>query len=170
VIAKFTSEDLQRAHDDWGCSCGPAAFAFACGLTLEEAHKHFPSFRGWTNTKMMKAALQDAKIRWAEMPYAEKPMMFNTAIASIVRVEFTGPWTGTQWACHHSHWIATFVGRERCIGDHLVYDVNNSARDGVCELKVWEDETLTELLKVHKRSTGYQPTNIIGITPREVAA
>lgn len=147
--ALFTQEDLERANSLWGCSCGPAAFAFACGLTLEQAHGHFPAFRGWTNTKMMRAALVSLRRTFAEHGLVNEASMFNECPA-IVRIEFIGPWTGTKWAAHHSHWIATFIGAPH------VYDING----GVCEFNLWRDNVLVELLKAHWRSTGWRPTNI----------
>lgn len=163
MIAKFTAEDLARANSEWGCSCGPAAFAFACGLTLDEARKFFPDFRGWCNTKMMRNALG---MIGREGAHAKLPDMFGPE-PRIVRIEFTGPWTGTQWAAHHSHWIATIVGPQARIGDRLVYDVNNDKWDGVLEAQFWKTETIPELLKRHKRATGWRPTNVFLVTPRK---
>lgn len=153
--ALFTQEDLERANSLWGCSCGPAAFAFACGLTLDAAREYFPHFRGWTNTKMMRNALG---LIGREGPHAKLPDLFGCE-PRIVRIEFTGPWTGTQWAAHHSHWVATFVGRGNDgwrEGDRIVYDVNGQTR----AFSSWEIDVLPRLLNAHKRSTGWRPTNI----------
>lgn len=156
MIARFTSEDLARANSEWGCSCGPASFAFAGGLTLDEARKYFPDFRGWCNTKMMKAALRAQRLPWAQHEFGciDTNNMFN-ACPAIVRIEFTGPWTGTQWAAHHSHWLATF--RRKDYDGRMVYDVNS----GVIDMTTWEQEWLPQLLARHKRATGWRPTNIM---------
>lgn len=36
-MIRFTAADLERAHAEWSCSCGPAALAAICGLTLDDA-------------------------------------------------------------------------------------------------------------------------------------
>ena len=57
MIVNFTHDDINRAHTEWACFCGPAAFAVVCNLTLDETREHFPGFRGWTNPTMMHTAL-----------------------------------------------------------------------------------------------------------------
>lgn len=161
MIARFTQEDLAKANAEWGCSCGPASFAFACGLTLEEARKHFPGFRGWTNTKMMRHALATVLLK-APGSIVRQPEMADLfgPEPRIVRIEFTGPWTGTQWAAHHSHWIATFRGKD--YDGRMVYDVNS----GMIEMTTWEQEWLPQLLKAHKRSAGWRATNVLLVQAR----
>jgi hypothetical protein len=160
--AMFTTEDLQRANAEWGCSCGPAAFAFACGLTLDEARACFPGFRGWTNTNMMKGALRQVLRDAPNAIWHPDAADMLGQEPRIARIEFTGPWTGTQWAAHHSHWLATWRGKN--YDGRMVYDVNC----GAIEMTTWEQEWLPQLLANHKRATGWKPTNVFLVPPGQL--
>jgi hypothetical protein len=36
-MTRFTAADVERAHAEWRCSCGPAALAAICDLTRHPA-------------------------------------------------------------------------------------------------------------------------------------
>ena len=40
---RFTLSDAERAYDDWGCNCGPAALAAICGMTLVPVYTNAPA-------------------------------------------------------------------------------------------------------------------------------
>lgn len=169
MVPKFTPEDLARANALWGCNCGPASFAVASGLTLDEARKCFPDFSGWCNTTMMRTAVQalyanpaNARESWRSCGnddlFGKEPR--------IVRIEFTGPWTGTQWAVHRSHWVATWREAHCGIESEFVYDVNG----GMQRRQHWEYSTLPLLIAQHKHARGWKATNYFIVAAPEVRA
>lgn len=52
---RFNAADVQAAHRDWGCNCGPSAIAAALGMTLGELRPHIHDFeaKGYTNPTLM---------------------------------------------------------------------------------------------------------------------
>ena len=55
VAPRFTLEDAERAGDEWGLNCGPAAIAAMNGLTLEELRPHLGDFeqKRYTNRHLV---------------------------------------------------------------------------------------------------------------------
>lgn len=127
-MIRFALQDLEHAAATWRCSCGPASLAAICGLTLEEARRHFPGFRGWTNVTAMREALKSARRRFSiAHPHrvASGPSWPRYGLA---RIQFEGPWTqpgaNPRWAYKHTHW----VGVEHRIGEvevTVIWDVNH---------------------------------------------
>jgi hypothetical protein len=129
---RFTQADAERAHDEWGCNCGPAALAAALGLTLREAGHYIPDFekKGYTSPTMMADALRALGVRWQDRRGNEfSPMPDCFPVAGLVRIQWGGPWTAeganARWAYGHTHWIATTrTAPDRC----YVFDVNGGLR------------------------------------------
>lgn len=146
---RFTEADADRAYDDWGCNCGPTAFAAIAGLTLEETRRAFPNFPGYTNPSMMLDALGRAGIRH----FARDSLAFP--IHGVARIQFEGPWTdrkvnNKRWAYRYTHW----VGARRVRSDITVFDVNALDRGGWLPFETWSSEILPGLIANHKRATG----------------
>src|ERR1700733_3262170 len=82
----FTPDDVLRAHDAWGCSCGPAALAACLGVDLDAVRRLVaPEFeqRRYMNTTMMLAALARAGCRSWQTPLAMDAANFVHSVARI---------------------------------------------------------------------------------------
>jgi hypothetical protein len=158
----FTKSELDQAIKEWGCNCGPAALAFAAQTSLDRARRAIPGFnlKGFTNPSMMQTGL-----RTLGVPFERAPSLNPADLAfdglSLVRVQFTGPWTKpgapVRAAYQHTHWIATWM---RQVGEQqlpFAFDVNS----GFTPFRNWHDETLPLLVKNHpRRDGGWRPTHI----------
>lgn len=164
----FTSADVDRANADWLCTCGPAALAAICGLTLDEAKPLFmPAFPGYTTPTRMLAALRRSGRKWSS---AGVPRESKTTwpLYGIARIQWHGPWTtrgaDARWAYTHTHWVGVSQG-EGSRGQHLVdvWDVNCVGEcpavnlldnDGWIPLQFWDADIVPMLTKDIKRASG----------------
>lgn len=131
---KFSSDDVNRAYDEWSCNCGPAALAVVLGITLEAARDLIPDFtkRKYTSPTMMKDALAEFGAAYREAGKSRKvPATFCPDILphhGLVRVQWTGPWTAPdsnpKWAYRVTHWFATFMLQSECPEHLVIFDVN----------------------------------------------
>lgn len=166
---KFEREDLLKANEDWGCNCGPASLSFALQKTLDEIkpamqHVGFIEKRH-TNPTMMANALRYLGVIWSTVKVpvrnAEGGMdiepLFNGDRISLVRIQWTGPWTKPgalqKWAYRQTHWVATW--QERSVP--LVFDCNA----GIRGLDGWEMDIVPMLTSQYSRADGgWFPTHI----------
>jgi hypothetical protein len=164
-MIRFTFDDLERAHAEWRCNCGPAAFAAICGLTLNEARNHFPEFHGWTNPTTMLDALMSAGMVWRiwKPTYDGHGIMWPRY--GLARIQWEGPWTtaiGTnpRWAYRHTHWVGagpTYGGDGKPNYDDVcIWDINQmSERDrGWAPLQWWTRKTAPDITSSISRATG----------------
>ena len=166
-MTRFTLADLDRANADWQCSCGPAALAAICGMTLDEVKPHFqPAFPGWTTpTRMLEALRRSGRI-WRQRAIRDvatgNPPWPRHGLA---RIQWEGPWTqpgaSPRWAYTHTHWVGagplyTAEG-EPIAGETCVWDVNQLggvAMDGWAPLAWWAARTAPRLTRDIPRATG----------------
>lgn len=158
----FTEDQAHAAFEEWGCNCGPAALAFACGVGLDEVRRAIPGFeeKRYTSPTMMKAALANlgrefdvVKTELRELPGSA----FGYDRPSLVRVQWTGPWTSPgangRWAYQHTHWIATW----RHLRLPSVFDVNG----GVMSQDRWNRKIVPLITgSISRADGGYFPTHI----------
>jgi len=120
----ISQQDGQRAFDEWGCNCGPAALAAIMGLTLDQVRPHVGDFerKGYTNPTLMFAALDSVGAKWTKLqgPRCDWP------IYGLARIQWEGPWTRPgvpiRARYRHTHWIA--VQHPRHSPDVGIFDVN----------------------------------------------
>jgi hypothetical protein len=104
----FTASDVEKACDEWGCNCGPAAVAAVLGLTLEQLRPHLGDFerKRYTNPTLMWAILKSAGAAW-RIIRPEQTMRLG-----LLRVQWEGPWSRpgvpARVSYRHTHWIARF--------------------------------------------------------------
>jgi len=55
ILPRFTEADANRAWEEWGANCGPAALAVVAGLSLDEVRPYLVDFeqKGYTNPTLM---------------------------------------------------------------------------------------------------------------------
>lgn len=159
----FTQEDAQRAYEEWGCNCGPAALAFALQTTLYAVRHAIPKFdeRRYTSPTMMRQALQNLgrSFTAARGPFHGERFqrgldaMFAGPM-KLVRIQWTGPWTGKvqKWAARQTHWIAAWYAQTS-----QVFDVNG----GIRTFQSWQAQIVPAIVAEIKRADGgWYPANI----------
>lgn len=140
----FSSDDLDSAHAEWGCNCGPAALAACLGATPSFVRSHLGDFeaRRYMNAAMMSAAVTSGGFRkWDASGSPEH---------GLIRVQWGGPWIvggkPARWASMATHWIAS-----KLMPSGLwVFDVNG----GWQLLSEWERETAPKIINSLKRADG----------------
>lgn len=163
----FSQEDSEIAYKEWGANCGPNALAFALQIPLADVRGKIPDFeaRRYTSPTMMKSGIANLGRKFEVMPLVatdgESNAMFPRDGISLVRVQWTGPWTAPdanpKWAYRQTHWIATY----RLIGllpsEYTVFDVNG----GIRSFNSWCKEIAPALAASIKRADGkWFPTHV----------
>lgn len=160
---RFDPADAQRAFDEWGCNCGPAAIAAMCGLTLDEVRPYllqgdFES-RRYTNPTLMlnvMASLHGRQIvkRWyvskLGMPngYGGRVEQVGWPIYGLARIQWEGPWTkpGVPMRARyrHTHWVGT---AHHGAGNRGIFDINCIDNGtGWVALKDWRETVVPWIL------------------------
>ncbi|GMV72818.1 MAG: hypothetical protein AMXMBFR77_26550 [Phycisphaerales bacterium] len=161
--APFTIEELQQAHAEWGCNCGPATLAFAARLPLQGARHAIRGFdsKRYTSPTMMKDALTFLGVGYEPMRGDLFEAMFDGRVA-LTRVQWTGPWTkpgaNPRWAYGYTHWIATWLEGPAVEGGvPLVFDVNF----GITSFLDWDSEGVRVLTRgIARADGGWRPTHV----------
>ena len=122
---RFDAADADRAAEEWGCNCGPAAVAAVCGLTLDEVRPHLHEFerKRYTNPLLMYRILDSVGAKWTKTTNRGILPLYWPGFG-LARIQWHGPWTAPgvphQAAYRHTHW----VGSMRGITDIGIFDVN----------------------------------------------
>lgn len=162
IRMRFTLADVERAHNEWGCNCGPAALAAITGLTLDEVRPLMGNFEGngYTNPTLMFSALNRVGLPWQRIrTSAPSDAAAHMPWWGLCRVQWQGPWTHTdanpRWAYRHTHWIGA---AKRETDDSIgVFDVNcvhERAGSGWVSLRDWSTTIAPHLTKDIPRATG----------------
>jgi hypothetical protein len=167
-MTRFTASDVDRASWDWLCSCGPAALAAICDLTLDEVKPHFrPAFPGYTNPGRMFEALRRTGRKYAAIG-ADSGFSPTWPSYGLARVQWHGPWTAPganpRWAYTHTHWVgvcrlqlADGTEDPNCV---CVWDVNQLSdapageTAGWAPLSWWAGVLVPKLTAEIKRTNG----------------
>lgn len=167
---RFSSDDMNRANEEWGCNCGPTALAAALRIMLEEARDLIPWFveRKYTSPSMMTAALNASGVKWNELtkrrhiPPSSCPECLPDH--GLVRVQWTGPWTqpgaNGRWAYGFTHWFATFTLEPRCPQHLVVFDCNS----GPVTWQQWRDSVPHAITsQINRADGGWYLTHLIQV-------
>jgi len=170
---RFTIDDAQRAADEWGANCGPAAIAAVLGKTLDEVRPHLGDFerpgKRYTNPTLMYAALRSLGATWTatvretsvEWP---KPIIAWPKLG-LVRIQWEGDWTrpGVPMRARyrHTHWVGARSAPEwdrtsgRLPGGIDVFDINCLCVGGWVSLDEWSGQVVPWLLReVEPKASG----------------
>ena len=169
---RFTLEDADRAHDEWGENCGPGAIAAVMGLTLDELRPHMGDFeqKRYTNPTLMWDVLNRLGVKWR----ASRPSPPTNAAwpnYGLARIQWEGPWTepGVPMRARYrfTHWVGVARGnahRETNIGIFDINCMNNGS--GWVALKDWSDVIVPAILKLYPRANGrWHITHAVEIQP-----
>lgn len=167
----ISMEDGERAFNEWGCNCGPAALAAIMSLTLDQVRPHMGDFekKRYSNPTLMYAALDSVGARWRKLdcPRCDWP------IYGLCRIQWEGPWTQPgvpiRVRYRHTHWIAVQhpVGA-RAAG---IFDVNCLANgSGWTDEKSWRENLVPWLLEecVPRADGKWHITHSIEVDPSSV--
>ncbi len=161
----FSDEDAERAYDEWGCNCGPAAVAAICGLTLDGVRPHMGDFEAkhYTNPTLMWRVLDSIGVRWTVCRSGTWPDR------GLCRVQWEGPWTRpgvpARAAYRHTHWVGAAT---RDTGEIGVFDVNALGNgSGWCSLEDWSSTLVPWILEecVPRADGGWHLTHVVEVMP-----
>ena len=159
IPLRFTPEDADRAHAEWGCNCGPGAIAAICGLSLDELRPHLGDFEAkrYTNPTLMWAILRslgvDFSYRGGDLGRGSWPAY------GLARIQWEGPWTAPgvpmRARYRYTHWVGVCTaapGKPRGAAggtpDIGIWDINALAnRTGWCALADWEQGIVPHILE-----------------------
>lgn len=169
VAPRFTLADAERAGDEWGFNCGPAAIAAMNGLTIEELRPHLGDFeqKRYTNPTLMWSILRSVGARWRVRKGGQWPEY------GLVRVQLEGPWTapGVPIAARyrHTHWVGSMLLLDGC-EEQNVFDINCICLGGWVPLAEWSSYVVPWLLKQAepKASGAWHPTHFVEIERSEM--
>lgn len=162
-LPRFTEEDSNRAYDEWGCNCGPTAFAAILGLTLDEVRPIFGAAgfveKRYTNPTMMLDVLRASGREWKSNPCIDSFDPWPTW--GLVRIQWEGPWTQPgvpiRARYRHTHWVgaARRSVDESMNSDVGVYDCNAMANGtGWVSLADWSRIVAPFITESIKRANG----------------
>ena len=164
IAPRFTAVDAERAYDEWGANCGPAAVAAITGRTLDEVRPFLGDFerKRYTKPTLMWAILDAVDARWRRLgPPLDWPLH------GLARIQWHGPWTRPgvppRAAYWHTHWVA--ASRR---GDEIgVFDINALGNgSGWCSLSDWSGRLVPWLLEQYepKADGGWSITHAVEVT------
>lgn len=147
---RFGQKAAERAHDEWGCNCGPGALAAILHLTLDEVRPHIGDFerKGYTNPTMMLSALESVGARFRSRGLADNVKSLDWPRYGLARIQWEGPWSqpgmNPRWGYCHTHW----VGAARKIDRVGIFDINCIQNgSGWVDLLDWQEMVVPWLLK-----------------------
>lgn len=160
---RFSLADADRAYDEWGANCGPAALAAITGKTLDEVRPHLEGFdaKRYTNPTMMFAALRSLGVPHRSRPhYAPMPW----PAFGLARIQWEGPWTRPGVPMRARYGCTHWVGSAR--NGAGVFDVNclNNGSGWVARGD-WEQLVVPAIVETYPRADGkWHLTHAIEVT------
>jgi len=113
-LVRWTEEECDTAHDEWGANCGPHSIAAALGKTLKEVRPHIPNFRGWMNPTQVGETIRNLGAAYE----LTKGLKTKDLCDGVSRIQWEGPWlkpgVPKAAAYRQTHWIAHFGGWVLC--------------------------------------------------------
>lgn len=170
-IPKFTQEDGERAHAEWGCNCGPGAVAAIVGMTLDEVRPHMEAcgFAGkrYTNPTMMLEVLERLGRQFRSRGLASNVPKLEFPRYGIARIQWEGPWTKPgvpmRVRYRYSHWVGSQYSTPDNIG---IFDINAIYNGtGWCSLEDWSRVIVPTIVECYPRADGnWHITHAIEVT------
>lgn len=161
---RFTADDADRAHREWGANCGPGAIAGILGMTLDEIRPHMGDFESkrYTNPTLMWETLRRLGVEFKSNRERRWPAF------GLCRIQWEGPWTKpgvpARAAYRHTHWI----GVKRAGADIGIFDINAIGNGtGWCSLADWSGVLVPMILRecVPKASGAWHIAHSVEVKP-----
>ena len=155
---RFTLADADRAHEEWGCNCGPASLAAICKLTLDEVRPHLGDFetKRYTNQTLMHFALNSIGVKWRKIDHRE---VLEYPFYGLCLVQWEGPWSdpGVHPLAkyRYTHWIGVWRSIDVASNGIGIFDVNclNNGQ-GWGSLDNWSKIMVPHLTAQYKSANG----------------
>jgi hypothetical protein len=154
---RLTYDDGERAFNEWGANCGPAAICAVTGKTLEEIRPHLGDFeqKHYTNPTLMFESLTRLGVRHELTVRADEPAVaYGWPQFGLCRLQWGGPWTkpGVPMRARYrqTHWVAVCKGASS-VG---IFDVNCLNSGGWVGFEDWKSVVLPEILATYPRADG----------------
>jgi hypothetical protein len=159
---RFSYEDAERAHDEWGCNCGPGALAAIMGMTLDEVRPHMGDFerKHYTNPTLMFDALRSIGATWKANVVGSKCAgatctFVGWPLFGLARVQWEGPWTQPGVPMRARYRYTHWVGAQQRNGSYGIFDINcMSNGTGWCSLDDWIKHLVPSLVALYPRANG----------------
>lgn len=152
----FTLADAERANDEWGANCGPAALAAVLGKPLGDVRPHLVGFalKGYTNPTMMFDALRSLDIQHKRnKPSTSRGCPWPKF--GLAHIQWEGPWTkpGVPMRARYryTHWVGACARNPSDVG---IFDINAMNSGGWVSLDDWSATIVPYILKNVPRATG----------------
>ncbi len=146
---KITAQDAERAWDEWGCNCGPAALAAVVGVSLDTVRPHMGNFEAkrYTNPTLMWAALRSLGVQFSFR--GGDLGRENWPAYGLARIQWEGPWMKTgvpvRARYRHTHWVGVNSRDPLNVG---IFDVNALGNGtGWCDVMDWVGAIVPWILK-----------------------
>jgi hypothetical protein len=155
---RVTYEDGERAFNEWGANCGPAAIAAVTGKTLDELRPFLGDFESkhYTNPTLMFETLRRLSVNFEVTHRADVllPSMLGFPAFGLARIQWGGAWTKPgvpmQARYRQTHWVASCHGPS----SRGIFDVNALNSGGWVGFADWRDVIVPHLLTAYPRSDG----------------
>ncbi len=148
-LARITADDAERAWNEWGCNCGPAAIAAVLGMSLDEVRPHMGDFESkrYTNPTLMWASLRSLGVRFSFR--GGDLGRENWPSYGLARIQWEGPWTKPgvpeRARYRHTHWVGVNSRNPHNVG---IFDVNALGNGtGWCDVMEWVGVIVPWILK-----------------------
>lgn len=157
----YRPPDVEQAHADWLCSCGPASLAALLGRSCESVRPLFPDFRGWVAPTAMESALTAVPgCRFIKHNYAAPAYLNSLPLYGLAFLQITGSWDApgvpVGAAYRRTHWISV----RTVDGQPLVYDINAGAEDDTrgdwWPVLPWASDVMAAVVAGHRGATGWR--------------
>jgi hypothetical protein len=163
-LPRFSAGDAERAYEEWGCNCGPAAVAAICRLTLFGVRPHMGDFesKGYTNPTLMWRVLDSIGVQWRLVKLPRTWPEYGLA-----RIQWEGPWTEPgalpRWAYRHTHWVGAATDPVKGIG---IFDINAMSNgSGWVALEDWTASLVPWIIEecVPRANGGWPLTHVVEV-------
>lgn len=157
---RFSFDEAEKAGEEWGFNCGPAAVAAMCGMSISELRPHLSDFENkhYTNPTLMWEILRNLGVRWKNtlnQCSSEHQGMLAWPRFGLVRVQWEGPWTAPgvpmRVRYRHTHWVgAVSFGSDLAVPgweEPKIFDVNCLPSGGWVPLSQWSEHVVPWILK-----------------------
>lgn len=173
---RISVKDAERAHEVWGCNCGPGALAAIMGLTLDQVRPHMGDFerKRYTNPTLMFESLDRAGAKWKCRALGRGIDQLSFPTFGLARIQWEGPWTKPgvpiRARYRHTHWVASQRGTDGSLG---IFDINCVANgSGWTPSEAWRDVLVPWLLEecVPRADGKWHITHAVEIEDRSTSA
>lgn len=148
IKMKFDLDIVQKAANDWGFNCGPAALCAITGLMPEQIRKYLDDFekKGYTNPSLMNKILKNLGLEFKQIYRSDRELGGLPIIKNgLLRVQWGGPWTkpGVPMRARyrHTHWVAV---RKHSFE---IFDINAMCVGGWLPESEWSMQLVPWLIK-----------------------